>query len=104
MTSVSPDVSSPGASRFVRARNKLEVGLARRTAAVAGIERYLANIRSTPATWAGGADAGTGTTYTLVPDSSPCRDTAPRRGAVTPAQRSLPNGTRQCSQHDLDQR
>ena len=39
MTSVSPEMSSPGASRFARARNKLEVGLASRTDAVAGIER-----------------------------------------------------------------
>ena len=39
MTFVSPETSSPGVLSFARSRNKLEVGLASRTAAVEGIER-----------------------------------------------------------------
>jgi hypothetical protein len=39
ITPVNPEVSSPGASFLARVRNRLEVGFASRTEAVAGIIR-----------------------------------------------------------------
>src|SRR5437868_3072973 len=47
-----PDTSSPATVVWVRGRNRLEVRLASRTVAPAGIARYEASRRSTPCRWA----------------------------------------------------